>query len=121
MNLIERLRAWTTDWDGSQMVDGEPPRDGLHCDILREAADALESQAARIAELEAAICTVNRRKLSAKATPAMRKAGAMAIMDKGIADFDGGRGDCVTMSARLSEDEAAKVHAAMIEAEDDTE
>jgi hypothetical protein len=38
MSIVERLSAWTTDWDGSRMVDGEPPRDGLHCDILREAA-----------------------------------------------------------------------------------
>jgi len=37
-DIVERLRAWVTDWDGSQMVDGEPPRDGLHCNELREAA-----------------------------------------------------------------------------------
>lgn len=37
MDLIERLRGWVTDWDGSPMVPGEPPRDGIHCDVLIEA------------------------------------------------------------------------------------
>lgn len=37
-DIVDRLIGWTTDWNGQQMVDGEPPRDGLHCDIIREAA-----------------------------------------------------------------------------------
>ena len=41
-DIVERLRGWATDWDGSQMVDDEPPRDGLHCGLLREAADEIE-------------------------------------------------------------------------------
>lgn len=46
-DLVKRLRNWTTDWDGSKMVPGEPPKDGLHCDIIDEAADrivALEAE-----------------------------------------------------------------------------
>ena len=59
MDITERLAGWTTDWDGSQMVDGEPPRDGLHCDVLREAAAEIlrlraELAAARDAALEEA-------------------------------------------------------------------
>ena len=42
-SLVERLRNWTTDWDGSKMVAGEPPKDGLHCDIIDEAADRIEA------------------------------------------------------------------------------
>ena len=41
-DIVERLRGWFTDWDGSRMVPGEPPRDGIHCDILMEAADEIE-------------------------------------------------------------------------------
>jgi len=39
--VAENLWGWTTDWDGSWMKDGEPPRDGLHCDALREAASII--------------------------------------------------------------------------------
>lgn len=39
---IERkLRGWCTDWNGAAMARGEPPRDGLHCDDLLDAADHL--------------------------------------------------------------------------------
>lgn len=51
-DLIERLTGWFTDWNGERMVPGEPPRDGIHCDILMEAATALAEKDARIAELE---------------------------------------------------------------------
>lgn len=53
IGLSDRLRQWVTDWDGSQMQDGEPPRDGIHCDIIREAATALDALQARVEELEA--------------------------------------------------------------------
>lgn len=42
----------------------------------------------------------------------MCRARAMAIVDRGVGDF--GRNDCVTMSARLNKDEAARVFRAMI-------
>jgi hypothetical protein len=41
-DIVERLRAWCIDWNGSQMVRGEPPRDGLHCDDLLDAAAEIE-------------------------------------------------------------------------------
>lgn len=42
MNRIEdELRGWSVDWDGSQMKDGEPPRDGLNVATLRAAAGEL--------------------------------------------------------------------------------
>lgn len=37
----QRLRSWTIDWNGAPMVDGEPPRDGLHCRDLRDGADEI--------------------------------------------------------------------------------
>jgi len=37
-DIVERLEAWCTDYDGTPMVDGTTPLDGLHCDELREAA-----------------------------------------------------------------------------------
>ena len=52
-DVVERLRSWCTDWNGARMADGEPPRDGLHCDELREAADeitALREKCARLRE-----------------------------------------------------------------------
>lgn len=49
---VERLKSLTIDWDGSRMVDGEPPRDGITCgdcravvahiEALREKAERLE-------------------------------------------------------------------------------
>lgn len=50
--LVERLKGWCTDWNGAAMVRGEPPRDGLHCDILYDAASVIASQDERIASLE---------------------------------------------------------------------
>lgn len=41
IDIAETLRSWTIDWNGAPMVDGEPPRDGLHCKILRDAADEI--------------------------------------------------------------------------------
>ena len=43
-DLVKRLRNWTTDWNGAKMVPGEPPRDGLHCDIIDEAAARIEAR-----------------------------------------------------------------------------
>ena len=43
--LADRLSNWTTDWDGSKMAPGEPPRDGLHCDDLDDAAATLRALA----------------------------------------------------------------------------
>jgi hypothetical protein len=51
--LARKLDDVTTDWDGSRMVDGEPPRDVLNCRDLRETAAMLRTQADRIATLEA--------------------------------------------------------------------
>lgn len=42
IDIVERLRQWVTDWNGAAMVRGEPPRDGLHCDILYDAADEID-------------------------------------------------------------------------------
>jgi hypothetical protein len=47
-------------------------------------------------------------------TPAMKGAGAIAVVDGGVGDF--GRHDCITMSARLNEAEAGIVYRAMITA-----
>lgn len=41
-DLVQRLRNAATDWDGSQMVDGEPPRDILNCKDVRAIADEIE-------------------------------------------------------------------------------
>lgn len=46
--IAKKLREWCTDWNGAAMVRGEPPRDGLHCDILLDAAAEIE----RLAEIE---------------------------------------------------------------------
>lgn len=37
-DIAATLRGWCTDWNGANMVRGEPPRDGLHCDALLDAA-----------------------------------------------------------------------------------
>jgi hypothetical protein len=41
-DIAMQLRSWTIDWNGAPMVDGEPPRDGFHCDLLRSAADEID-------------------------------------------------------------------------------
>jgi hypothetical protein len=41
-DITERLESWFTDWDGSCMVPGEPPRDGIHCDVLMDAKAEIE-------------------------------------------------------------------------------
>jgi len=48
-DIVERLRNWCTDWNGAQMVRGEPPRDGLHCDDLLDAVAEIECLRARFA------------------------------------------------------------------------
>lgn len=42
-DIALRLRSWTIDWNGQPMVRGEPPRDGLHCDDLIDAALEIEN------------------------------------------------------------------------------
>ena len=41
--IIRLLRSWTIDYDGTQMPRNTTPLPGLHCDLLLDAADALES------------------------------------------------------------------------------
>ena len=72
-DLVKRLRNWTTDWDGAKMVPGEPPRDGLHCDIIDEAAD-------RLAALE--------HKLDALREAAVKAEAALADIAEGEPDPD---------------------------------
>ena len=52
--LVERVvRDFSnacTDWDGSQMADGEEPRFIPNCGYMREIATALQSQAGALAE-----------------------------------------------------------------------
>ena len=43
--LAERLIGWCTDWNGSQMARETSPRDGIHCDVLLDAATALRTPA----------------------------------------------------------------------------
>lgn len=47
-DLIERLRGYTLDWNGSEMADDAPALTDVKCGLLREAA-------ARIEALEAAV------------------------------------------------------------------
>lgn len=49
----KQLRGACIDWDKSDMVDGEPPRDVLRCGDLRNAANIIDAQAAEIAALRA--------------------------------------------------------------------
>jgi hypothetical protein len=41
-DIVQRLRAGHTDWDRSQMVDGEPPMPCITAGDVREAADTIE-------------------------------------------------------------------------------
>ena len=47
-DILERLEGWVTDWNGAAMVRGEPPRDGLHCDVLYDAIDEIKSLRAQL-------------------------------------------------------------------------
>jgi hypothetical protein len=49
-DLVKRLRSYTTDWDGAKMVPGEPPIDGLRCEIIDAAADRIEQLERELAE-----------------------------------------------------------------------
>jgi len=49
-DLVQRLRNAATDWDGSQMLDGAPPRDILNCKDVRAIADEIERLRAEVAE-----------------------------------------------------------------------
>lgn len=54
-DIVERLRQWCIDWNGEPMSPGEPPRgasDGLHCDVLIDAADEIEKLRGEVAFLE---------------------------------------------------------------------
>jgi hypothetical protein len=57
-DIVNKLRGWCTDWNGSQMVRGEPPRDGLHCDDLLDAADEIERLRKENQELETQLDTI---------------------------------------------------------------
>jgi len=48
-DIVERLRSFCTDWDGSSMSNDTEPMPGLHCIELREAADEIERLRAAIA------------------------------------------------------------------------
>lgn len=37
-DIVTELEGWVTDFDGTQMKDDEPPRDGVTCGLLRRAA-----------------------------------------------------------------------------------
>lgn len=52
-NLELRLRSWTIDWNGATMDDREPPRDGVICRDLREAADEIGRLRAAISRIDA--------------------------------------------------------------------
>lgn len=75
--LVERLRCWTTDWNDTKMVPGEPPRDGIHCDIIDEAADALDADALTIAALSARVGELEAQ-VETQATAAYREAAEKA-------------------------------------------
>lgn len=42
-DILERLESWVTDWNGTAMVRGEPPRDGLLCKDLYDAIDEIKT------------------------------------------------------------------------------
>ena len=48
-DIVQRLRNWCTDWDRAPMARGEPPRDGLHCGDLLDAAAEIERLRAQFA------------------------------------------------------------------------
>ena len=50
-DLVERLRAGCTDWDGSQMAAETQPMDCLTAGDVREAADEIERLRAEVANL----------------------------------------------------------------------
>lgn len=54
MDIVERLNWLCTDWDKSQMVDGEPPLDDVRVGDLRKAAAEITRLRARLEEAEAA-------------------------------------------------------------------
>lgn len=50
-DLVDRLRAGCTDWDGSPMADETPPMDCITAGDVREAATTIEALRAEVAEL----------------------------------------------------------------------
>lgn len=53
-DLIERLREWCQDWDGSEMADAAETRTTVDCRTMREAADELSALRERVEALEGA-------------------------------------------------------------------
>jgi hypothetical protein len=51
MDIAQQLRSWTVDWNGAPMVDGEPPREGYGCKLLRDAAAEIERLRAALHEI----------------------------------------------------------------------
>lgn len=49
---VQALREAVVDYDGSQMVDGESPREGLTCGDIRSALALIDALQARLAEVE---------------------------------------------------------------------
>lgn len=54
-DIVERLKSWCTDWNGAQMVRGEPPRDGLHCDDLLDAVAEIERLRGQVERLKSCL------------------------------------------------------------------
>lgn len=54
MDIVERLDWLCTDWDRSQMVDGEPPLDDVRVGDLRKAAAEITRLRALVDEAEKA-------------------------------------------------------------------
>jgi hypothetical protein len=67
--IVKQLRAWVTDWNGQPMVRGEPPRDGIHCDVLIDAAAEIE----RLEKRAAGAFTDEEKRQAAEREVAMRK------------------------------------------------
>ena len=42
-DIVDQLRSACTDWDGARLSPASEPMDGLHCDVLFDAATEIES------------------------------------------------------------------------------
>ena len=49
-DIVERLRSACTDWDGTALPPASEPMDGLHCDVLIEAATEIATLRQQLAE-----------------------------------------------------------------------
>lgn len=54
-DIVERLREHATDWNGEQMVDGEPAKGDPKAGLLRSAADLITSLRAELERKDAAL------------------------------------------------------------------